>query len=344
MNDSNINMPRREFLQKLLIVAGGAGASLALGGAAAYAKARFDAAQNAASDVSALQSQVGNAAQEIEQLRSALTSSEANLADTRHQLSASLTKNAELQNALADQQTQLLTLQAELANAQDKVVKLAQLIALYDKLESLNIDSIVQSGLTIAASAFSGLLGLAPLVGDGVRLAQTLLDGFEAKFPLYRAGVDWLKNRMDSLSSGITAVEEAIASAMSSLDPIASRMTQLIDHILKNLPFGIGQSVRNALEAINNLYQFLPDTIAGAKEQVVNTLAEPFNTSERGLTRTLLQPVREKALVPAEKLVGQVRSANDIYRRDLHEPVSAALTQRAEVWREIMAYLEANPL
>lgn len=55
---------------------------------------------------------------------------------------------------------------------------------------------------------------------------------------------------------------------MKSLDPLTSRMTQLVDYILANLPFGIGQSIKITLKAINDLYQSLPPLATGVTAQV----------------------------------------------------------------------------
>lgn len=342
MSDS-IPFNRRAFLQQAIIFTG---AGLALGGVAAYAKDQLDAGEAAsaasAATTESLNAQLSDAANQIAILKEALSASESALAGLRPQLSAALTQNAELQNTLTQQQADADSLKAQLAEAQAVITSHKQLIDLFDKLDGIGLDDILQGGLNSATAAFAGLLGLAPLVFDGLASARALFDSFEKQFPFFRANLDWLKSNLDALTGGIAAVEAAISQSLSSLNPAASRMTQLVIYILDHLPFGIGQSVKNALNANDSLYASLPVFITGTTANIVTAFDEPFGASERSLSHTLLQPVREKAFAPSEKLGAQVKTANDTYLKDLHIPATVALSQRVQLKKEIAGFREAN--
>ena len=342
MNDS-IPFNRRAFLQQAIIFTG---AGLALGGVAAYAKDQLDAGEAvsaaSAATTDSLNLQLADAANQIAILKEAMAASESALAELRPQLSATLNQNAELQNTLAQQQADADSLKAQLAEAQAVITSHKQLIDLFDKLDGIGLDDLLQGGLNSATAAFAGLLGLAPLVFDGLASARALFDSFEKQFPSFRANLDWLKSNLDALTGGVAAVEAAISQSLSSLDPALTRMTQLVIYILDHLPFGIGQSVKNALNANDSLYASLPVFITGTTANIVTTFNEPFGASERGLSKTLLQPVREKAFAPSEKLGSQVKTANDAYLKDLHIPASVALSLRAQLKKEIADFREAN--
>ena len=341
MSDSN-NLTRRDFILKALLFTGG---GLAAGGGAAYAKSRWDTAQaNAEAQSAALQAQASNSEEQAALLQQSLSASQANVAEFQAQLGTALTKNAELQNALTEKQTEVDTLNVSLSESQTKIANLEQLVALFDKLESGDFDSLLLNGLAAAATGFAGLLGLSGLVGDGIRLGRALFDSFELKFPDYRAGIDWLKAQIDSLNARIAAVETAIGQAISSLDPLTSRMRQLVAYILDHLPFGIGQSVTNALTAIDDLYGSLPDTITGSQQKIVDKLAEPFGTNEKSLSRALLQPVREKAFTASEKLVVHSKTLSNTYMHQLQDPTLLAIHARTEVWNEIKTFREAKQI
>ncbi|MBI3241898.1 MAG: hypothetical protein HYZ49_06345 [Chloroflexi bacterium] len=342
MSDS-IPFNRRAFLQQAILFTG---AGLALGGVAAYAKDQWDAgeAASAASTVSldSLRAQLAEASNQVAILNEALAASEAALTELRPQLATALGKNAELQNALTQQQADADSLKSQLAEAVSVIASHKQLIDLFDKLDAIGLDDVLQTGLNAASTAFAGLLGLAPLALAGIASARSLLDNFEIQFPSFRANLDWLKKNLDALTSGVAAVEAAIQGALSTLDPALTRMTQFIIYILDHLPFGIGQSAKNALNANDTLYASLPAFITGASSQIFTIFNEPFGTSERGLSKSLLQPVREKALAPSEKLGAQVTATNDVYVKDLHVPASVALTQRAQLRKEIADFREKN--
>ncbi len=341
MSDSN-TLTRRDFILKALLFTGG---GLAAGGGAAYAKGRWDASQAVAQAQSAdLQAQASNLEEQAALLQQSLSASQASVAEFQAQLGTALTKNAELQNALTEKKTEVDTVNLSLAEAQTKIANLQELVGMFDRLEAGDFDALLLNGLAAAATGFAGLLGLSGLVGDGIRIGRALFDSFEQKFPDYRAGIDWLKAQIDSLNARINAVETAIGQAISSLDPLTSRMRQLVAYILDHLPFGIGQSVTNALTAIDDLYGFLPDTITGSQQKIVDKLSEPFGTNEKSLSRALLQPVREKTFTASEKLVVHSKALSETYLHQLQDPTLTAIDARTEVWKEIKTFREANQL
>jgi hypothetical protein len=341
MSDS-INPDRRNFLLQAILFTGG---GLILGGAGAMATSRFTVAPPTAASpllpasTSSLQTQ-----NQIAQLQNLLKSSQDSLAQSQTQLQQTLTKNAELQNSLTEKKTEADKLRTQLAGAQTQLEKYKKLMALFEKLDSVKFDKLVSDGLTAASAGFLTVLAATPLVAAGLEVARNLFDNFERQLVLFRASVDWLKSQIDSLNGNIGVVEAAIGQAMRSLDPLTSRMTQLVDYILANLPFGIGQSVKITLKAINDLYQSLPPLATGATAQVLNVLIDPFSSGEKSLTYTLLKPVREKMFDPSEKLATQFKTLNDIYLRDLHLPVRQAVEDRAKVLDEIAEYRRANSL
>jgi hypothetical protein len=349
-------LSRRNFLRDVLLYTG---AGLAVGGAAAYAKDRWEAGQapgQAAARaaevvVDGLQAEAEDSAAQVRLLQQSLAAAEAALEEVRPQLTAALTENAGLKNDLTAAQSSLLEtrqeadgLRGRLAEIEAQIAKYRHLINLFESLESVPLESAVVNGLAAAAISFGSVLGLAPLVAQGLAAARSLLDAFETQFPAFRAGLDWLKERLDGLENGIAAVEAAAERALDAADPVASRLAQLIDYILDHLPFGIGRSIKAALVALNDLYHSLPELILGANGQVVDVLSERFGDGKAGLSKALLQPVRESALQPAGQLAAEVENLHQVFVRDLHDPLVGALDRRSAIRKEIEAYRAANPM
>lgn len=339
MSDSNVS--RRDFIQKAALFTG---AGLAVGGAAAIGKELWDSNQDAAKEMESLKTAMGDSADQIALLQQSLAAAEAELAKLRPDYAESLSKNAELQNALAGKQQEADSLRAALDLAQKRVSVLAQLVGLYEKLEGGDFDRLLSDGLAAAAASFAGALGLLPLLSDGMRLARALLESFENQFPAFRAGLNWLKQHLDNITASINSVEKAIEQALATLDPVTSRINQLVSYILKYLPGNIGAAVQGALDAISLLYQSLPNVVSGAHDQVISMLSEPFGESDKSLSRTLIHPIREKALAPAEKMAVQIKGVNETYLKTLHEPAKRALDQRAAVAKEIADFRAANSM
>jgi hypothetical protein len=347
---------RRGFMRDLLLYAG---AGLAVGGAAAFAKERWDATQAAGltaqpaagAVVEGLQLQMDDSAAELALVRDSLAAAQAALEEMRPQLSAALEENASLRGSLAEAQNSLMAKQQEadgllgqLGETQARIGSYQHLVSLFEQLDTEGLDTAVVNGLAAAAVSFSGILGSVPLVLQGVAAGRSLFEAFERQFPAIRASLDWLRGRMDGLAAGISLVENATERAVDTLDPAASRVAQLVDYILSHLPFGIGRNIRQALVALNDLYHSLPDLITGANNQVVGVLVEQFGEGKAGLSKAVLQPVRDNAFAPAEQMAGQVNTLHDSYIRDLHDPLVGVVDRRAAVRKQIADFRAAQGL
>jgi uncharacterized coiled-coil protein SlyX len=292
----------------------------------------------------ALQSQLLTSSNQVAQLQATLRSSQESLSQLQPKLQDALAKNSELQTTLSAKQIELDKLKTQLTEAQTQLDKYKKLVTLFDKLDGVKFDKLVLDGLTAASTGFVTVFAMTPLVSVGLEIARALFNNFERDVATFRASVDWLRAQVDSLSGNIGIVEAAIGQAVKLTDPVTSRMTQLIDYILSNLPFGIGQSLRNTLKAINDLYTFLPTLATGATAQVISVLFDPFSLGDKGLAQTLLKPIREKMLDPAEKFTLQFKTLNEIYLRDLHIPTQQLINDRVKIHGEIGEYRKVNSI
>jgi hypothetical protein len=344
MSDSNVS--RRDFISKAAIFTG---AGLAIGGVAAVGKSMLDnSTAPAAVDVSeyqTLQTQFADASLQITALQGALSIADTELNDLRPKYAASLSKQAELLNVITTTQQDVDTAKTSLAEAQAKIDKLNELVAMYDRLENSNsLDSLIKDGFTAASASFAGALSLLPIVTEGVQAARQLLDGLDFQIPNYRAGLGWLQTRMDEMNKSIASVEQAIKQALKSLDPVTAAMSQLVEYILDYLPASVGLGVKGALEAVDLLYQSLPPVVTGTHDQVINMLGEPFADNDKGISNSVVKPIRERSLSQSEKLVVQVSTTNEAYTTKLEIPVLVALDQRAAIKKEITDFRSAHQI
>jgi len=338
MSDSNVS--RRDFIQKAAILTG---AGLAIGGAAAALKGLVDSPQTTAA-LSTPEPPASDLPLQFAQLQTSLAAAESELATLRPNYAAALSQNADLQNALTAQRQAADAANAALAEAQAKIEKMSQLVAMYESLDNPGFDSFLQSGLTSAASAFTGALGLLPLVADGAALARKLLDDFDFQIPNFRGGLSWLQKRMDEMNASIAIVEKAILDALKKLDPVATAISQFVNYVLSYLPGAIGAGVKGAFDALTLLYQSLPPTITGTHDQVIQMLTTPFADDDQGYSNALVKPLREKSIAPSEQLAAQVQTANDTYTKSLHGPVTLLIEARAKTLKEIADFRTANQI
>jgi hypothetical protein len=71
-------------------------------------------------------------------------------------------------------------------------------------------------------------------------------------------------------------------------------------------------------------------------------LSERFSDGKAGLSKALLQPVRESAFEPAGQLAAEVENLHQTFVRDLHDPLVGALDRRGAIRKDIAAFRAAN--
>ena len=207
--DASASSRRRFLLQAMGVTAAG----LAVGGGAAWAKSRSDEADAAEAAVRELQARLAAAANTNAALDVSTVNLQQQLANLQSQLAALTGQNGPLASALsaaqkesADLKTQLASAQSQLSAANDQLGKFKTLIALYDQLEGIGLDTLVREGLTAVAVGLTSALGLTALLKDGVLLAHTLLDNFEKLLPDFHAAMTWLGSQIVNFKLSLYAV------------------------------------------------------------------------------------------------------------------------------------------
>jgi hypothetical protein len=340
---------RRRFLVQAL---GMTAAGLALGGGAAWAKGLADEAAAAEARVQELQAQLAAAASANAVLDSSAAALQQQIAALQGQLSALASQNTQLATALSAAQTENADLKTLLAAAQEQLnaanAKLAQfkeLIALFDQLEGLNLDALARDGLAAMAGGLATALGLTALVSDGVQLARALLDRFERLLPDFHEAMTWLGGQIVNFKLGLYAVEIAAQrTVQEALTGLAAVFGGFVLFVLDHLPFNIGGNVRATLGATQELLVNVETAANAMSTKVLDKISAYVGDGPQGWRRALVMPLRDKTLSPAAQLLTAVSDVSATFTSALHDPVAAALDQRAQIRAKIDALRQANQL
>jgi hypothetical protein len=117
-----------------------------------------------------------------------------------------------------------------------------------------------------------------------------------------------------------------------------------VSYVLDHLPFNIGGNVRATLTATQDLLVNVEEAAADMSTQVLDRISKYVSDGPQNWKRTLVTPLRNKTLTPAANLLSALAEADTAFTTALHEPVTAALDQRAQIRAQIAALRAANQL
>ena len=113
-------------------------------------------------------------------------------------------------NTLATNQS----IQTELATANEQIGVLAGLVALYEQLEEIDLDAVVDNGITAVNESLSNLLADIPTLEEGLAAGQLALAEVEDHLPVLENGRVWLDGQLGKLETYFQQVEFLLIEAV----------------------------------------------------------------------------------------------------------------------------------
>lgn len=342
---------RRRFLLKTL---GLGAAGLAAGGAGALAKAEWDSASLAASSAAArladLQLQLDGAAAGRAALELSYATLQAQATEWQNQLAAASSQNAQLASALGTAQTDNTNLQSQLASAQAaldaanaRLGHTTALIGLYEQLEAAGLDNVVEGGLSTVTGAIAAIGGPAATLRNGIDAARGLLANFEATLPQFKDAMAWLGEQVVKLKVGLWSVESAAQDTVNSAAAgLVASFGGFAGFVLDHLPFNIGEKVRQTLGAVQNVLTSTSDVADQAADKVLLKISKHVEDGPQHWSKTLVTPLRDQALAPADEVLAGVAGAEGAFQASLKDPATTTIAQRRALREQIAAYRAAN--
>jgi hypothetical protein len=343
------SISRRAFLQAV----GLGTAGLAVGGGAAWAQTQLTEQEAAQHIIGVLQAQLAEAQNSRLTLDQSVLSLQGQITSLEAQLGAATGQNAQLANGLAQAQQDLLALKTQLAEAQSQLTGanerlgiFAELVALFDQLESIGVDRLLRDGLAAMATGLAGALGLLPLVRGGLQTAQTLLAEFEKLLPDFNSGLTWLSDQLIKIKVKLFGVETNAQKVVTdaAVSGVVAVFGGFARFVLDNLPFNIGEKVRASLDATQALVTQTTGLSDGANQNVFDKMSRHVGDGPQGLKSRMVKPIREQALTPTTNLLTALEGANTTFTQALDVPAKTALKQRAAIRERIAQFRSLHKL
>ncbi len=149
--------------------------------------------------------------------------------------------------------------------------KLTGLLELYENLEKIELDAIVDAGMAAVGLLLSGVQGGSLAIKAGLDAVEEILLDFEGAFPAIRAGIEWTEGIVSTLADRLQALEDAIERVLERAEPITDALSSFFASVLDLLPFGYGDKIRAILDRLGDLVTNIPETVEGINTKVLMT-------------------------------------------------------------------------
>jgi len=222
----------------------------------------------------------------------------------------------------------------------DDLGRLWGLVRLYDKLDQPQLDRVVAAGIAAMGAPLEALASAADLVKTGAQTAEDALIQFETAFPTIRTAITWLEGLVTDWAQRLHLLEDAIGRALDEVSPITQAVGGFFDSILKLIPLGGGQKIKEVLDRIGEIVTTIPQAVADINVKIVTPLRDEWFTDQpgKGLKGGLIEPIISHLLDPLESLLGRVSELVRRWGPELVAPTQSALDRREAIRREIAEY------
>ena len=222
----------------------------------------------------------------------------------------------------------------------DDLGRMWGLVRLYEKMDEPQLDGVVAVGLAAMGAPLEALASAADLVKAGAQTVEDALIKFGTAFPTIRAAIAWLEGLVSDWAQRLHLLEDAIGRALDEVSPITQAVGGFFDSILKLIPLGGGQKIKEVLDRIGEIVTTIPQAVADINVKIVTPLRDEWFTDQpgKGLKGGLTEPIISKLLDPLEALLGRVSELMRRWGPELVAPTQSALDRREAIRREIAEY------
>jgi hypothetical protein len=232
--------------------------------------------------------------------------------------------------------------QAAVAAADAEVARLQGLVDLYENLETVGLDAILQTGMTAVSLPLQAVEVGAKALKSGLEWTEDALLSLKEALPTAQESLLWLEAQVATVADGIQKLETSVAKAVDKAtdNRVAGALQTFADVVLENLPFGIGDRIRDVFDGMVAFVISVDELVLGLNTALLEPMRETWFASAEGegIGGTLIDPLVEQVLDPLETHLGDLAALADTWQHALMAPTEQALAERAKVREEIVRY------
>ena len=285
---------------------------------------------------------------EMSGLAAELITAQADNIRLQAELDAAQRRIAAIESANGSSGSTITNLQTELDDAGARLGILSGLIALYEQLEEIDVNSVLVGGVTALEGAFVELTDDLPTLEEGLALGQQALQQLENELPAMSAARSWLDTQMERLGGFYGGVLVALADVVDEAGDFLQMLGRWFARVLDWVPFGMGDKASRVLTALTNMLGETTATMGGYSANAGAHLDRWLKPEQAGaplpLQTQLVQPLRDGALAPAGSLASKAAATKATFKTAVADPAKVARINRGLLRDQITAYRTTHKL
>jgi hypothetical protein len=265
-------------------------------------------------------------------------------------LAAKEAAEAELEASKAASQAELaagqhaasLELDAVVEAAAEELAEMLGLLELYEELDTIGLDGILEKGLAAVALPLEALEVGASALSRGLEWAETALLSLVEALPSAQESLLWLEGQVSAVANGLESLQRSVGDALDRAtgNAVGAAVEDLTNRLLDNLPFGLGDRFRDALARLVALVTSVDELVVGINTFLLEPMRDKWFSEEegKGVGGTFVEPLIEKILDPLEAHLVDLSELADSWQNNLMSPTQKALAERSQIRAEIARY------
>lgn len=228
---------------------------------------------------------------------------------------------------------------------QNQVDVLRGLVAHYEELASIDVESAYLESLNRLASSIQALRALKPTLANGITVVHDALGRFESTIPTIREGMARADDILDALDQRLDNLRETLSETAERAEPVTDRLESFLGAVLDRIPFGVGDRIQAVFERVRQLIGAVPEAVAGLRDELLEPLRTTwFAEAANNVNTGLLTPIRTEVLEPVQQMLEDLDDFADNWQPDVAAPMENVLGQRQAVLDSIADYRRRHGL
>lgn len=234
--------------------------------------------------------------------------------------------------------------EVEIAKRELELTKLRALLALYEQLERVGLDTLLATGMNIVRGALDTVTAGVRLLRDGIAAVETAIKNFQATLETLRGAANSAAQVLSDLQQKFKAAESVVVAVLGVALPLAESIRGFFNALIEKIPLGIGDNIRRAINALVDLIRAIPAAIESITTQLLKPLGDLFfpATGDAAMKKDLFDPLTQNLLTPLKKLLSDTENLVERWEKDFTAPVQAALAERQKIRKQIAEYRKQN--
>lgn len=230
-------------------------------------------------------------------------------------------------------------------DAQQTIDSWRRLVALYEQLDQIGLDSVVVAAMESIGSAVSRLRGQIATVADGVDMAEERLADLDEGLAILDTGLEAVESGVSNVADLVARLQDVLADTGERTGPLGEKVAGFFRALLERLPFGLGDDMLNVLDRIEALLAELPDAIESINAKLIDPLRTRFFPREGNSVHVrIIEPILEQTLRPMRALLDDIDMLLTRWEDEFAEPANQRLTEIEEMRAKIQTFREGHEL